>query len=527
MNIERIPEYLLRWGVTLFGILLSIFLVQQVGYGNYGRVALIFIGMGLFGAILIFREKVWMILPVAWALNGQVPELGVPMMLRDMIVMAVFGAFLAFKAFKISNRLTSWNWGFILGILMALYIGIGWIRNPVGVAALNSDRVGGRPYFNVFIGLLACWVLSQASLKSMYANRVAIAAAFARMLEGFLALAMSWAPLLIPFFERYYTCPYFSWALKPEDDMTLPGEEGLRRYGYLAPIGVWMCLYLVSAHRPLALLSIVRFWRPLLLAAGIVCIFLSGFRSALAYVIGAALLSGFLRCGWIEVWKMAFLGVLSLAFLIMGNGIFFQLPYQANRALSFLPGNWDPAAARDAQMSTKWRTEMWQEMLTTNRYIENHVLGDGFGFRKRDLELMAHYAKYGTQEETQINYMISGNVHSGPVSAIRYAGYAGLGLFLILLTANAVRAWRLMRRAQNGPFQLLAFVICIPNVLEPIFFVFIYGAFENSVPEALFAIGMLQLLENSLQDHEAAEHSKATATEGDFAPLPELVGARG
>lgn len=526
MKIERIPEYLLRWAVTLFGILMSIFLVQQVGYGNYGRVALIFICMGLFGMMLIFRERVWLILPIAWSLNGQIPELGIPLALRDMLVLAIFGSFLAFKAFKIANRKSPWNGVLLLALLMVLYIGIGWIRNPVGVISLNSARVGGRPYFNVFIAMLACWVLCQSSLKGRHANSVTIATAHARMLEGFFAQAMMWAPILIPIFDRYYVCPYFTWILRPDDVATGPGEEALRRFGYLSPIGVTIVIYLVSAHRPLAIMSLVRFWRPLLLVGGLFCIFYSGFRSNLVYVFGAALIAGYFWRGWIEVGKMIFLTVLALALLIMGNGVLYDLPYQAHRALSFLPGRWDPAAVRDAHASTEWRTEMWKEMLSTNRYIESHLLGDGFGFRKRDLELMEYYKKYGSFEEEKMNYMISGNVHSGPVSAIRYVGYVGLALFLALLTANALRAWRLARRAQNGPFQIFAFFICIPCILEPFFFVFIFGAFENSIPEVIFNVGMLQLLHNSLEDHEEMERSQSTVAEAGIAPLPELVGAR-
>jgi hypothetical protein len=145
MNIERIPEYLLRWGVTLFGIVLSIYLVQQTGYGNYGRVALVLVGLGLFCLLLIFRERIWILLPVAWALTGQIPELGIPFTVRELLILTIFVSFLAFKAFKMVNRQPVWNWTLICAVIFVLYVGIGWIRNPVGFEAVKSDRVGGRP----------------------------------------------------------------------------------------------------------------------------------------------------------------------------------------------------------------------------------------------------------------------------------------------------------------------------------------------------------------------------------------------
>lgn len=100
--------------------------------------------------------------------------------------------------------------------------------------------------------------------------------------------------------------------------------------------------------------------------------------------------------------------------------------------------------------------------------------------------------------------MITGGVHSGPVSCIRSLGYVGLGILLTFLVTIAVRAFRIARRAKGTRFQTLAFFFCIPAIVEPFFFVLIFGSVENTIPEGLFTLGMLQMLENSLDDHEKA-----------------------
>src|SRR5687767_1391778 len=104
MKVERISEYLLRWGVTLFGIVLAIYLARQAASGSFGKIALAFTGTGLFVLVLLLRERIWLIVPLAWPLSGQIPELGIPLMARDLLVLTVFCAFLALKAFKLVPR---------------------------------------------------------------------------------------------------------------------------------------------------------------------------------------------------------------------------------------------------------------------------------------------------------------------------------------------------------------------------------------------------------------------------------------
>ncbi len=89
------------------------------------------------------------------------------------------------------------------------------------------------------------------------------------------------------------------------------------------------------------------------------------------------ILGSYFRRGMPEVLRAAVLGggVLSLLILVQGNII--NLPFAAQRTLSFLPGKWDYAAKSEAQGSTEWRVEMWKAMLTGNKYIENKWLAMG------------------------------------------------------------------------------------------------------------------------------------------------------
>ena len=101
--------------------------------------------------------------------------------------------------------------------------------------------------------------------------------------------------------------------------------------------------------------------------------------------------------------------------------------------------------------------------------------------------------------------MISGGVHSGPISTIRYVGYVGLAIFLVLLVLLSVRAARLIRRAQGTPFFPLALSFGMGTVLMPFSFIFIFGAFESDLPAVILTVGFQRLLENSLEAYEGKE----------------------
>ena len=94
--------------------------------------------------------------------------------------------------------------------------------------------------------------------------------------------------------------------------------------------------------------------------------------------------------------------------------------------------------------------------------------------------------------------MLAGNYHSGPVSAIRYAGYVGLVLYYIFIIAMAVYAKRLIRSCWKTPFFVPALFFCIPVFFHPFFFTFIFGGYAPDLVDSIFAFGCLKMIERSL-----------------------------
>jgi hypothetical protein len=500
MNLHRISENLVRWTVTLGGLLLALFLAKKTGEGRTGMVALVLVGMAMAGLTLALRDKIGLALPIVFGLTGTIPALELPFGVKDMAAMATFVAFLAFHAFKIISVKPAFRTADAVGGVLLLYLVTCWIRNPVGVEALGSDRVGGRPYFDVFIAALAFFVISRTKLPAKASPKYAIAVAAGRMFDGVGALVLSRLPELAVL-TVYYNCTQFALVEGLSPLQVSANPYSTERLGYLGFIGAPLLLFLAVRYPLGALLNLARPWRLVLLLTGIVFVLLSGFRSLIVASAGAFILAGYLRRGWHEPIRILLFSFLMYLALAIGNGTMFNLPLSAQRALSWLPGNWDAIAKSEATGSTEWRTYMWKIMLTTNTYIDSHTFGDGFGFKRRDFERMAHMQMYGGDGNQEL-FMIAGGVHSGPVSAVRFVGYVGLGLYMFLLILIAKDAWKLAKRARNTPFQTLAWFICVPAVIEPLYFTVIFGAFESSVPATLVTLGILHLLRNSLDSYE-------------------------
>jgi hypothetical protein len=239
---------------------------------------------------------------------------------------------------------------------------------------------------------------------------------------------------------------------------------------------------------------------------GLILIMLSGFRNALMNI--------FLMTGFAVILRDKFLGLFKVLLIVFIAGICgvllsystINLPWTFQRTLSFLPGNWDPTAVEAAKDSSEWRYEMWRTALSSDRYIHNKVFGDGFGVSRSDYDKMLDAMMGGVgfvgESVTQERFMVSGQFHSGPVSSIRFVGYLGLILFLILLILLARYSYKMIVESGNNSFQFISLFIGIPILIYPIFFLFVFGAYEMDIINSLFYCGMIKMLRSSINHYK-------------------------
>ncbi|MEP6668560.1 MAG: hypothetical protein ABJF10_05370 [Chthoniobacter sp.] len=504
MKIEHIQEYVVPTIALAVGLGVALGCGLMIGQGDTKLPLLIVAAFAVMSFLLVVQEKIWVLIPATAMLGGKIVALPVPFTVAHIGILIAFGMYMILKARKIvrlkpkNGIVEVWMW------IMLVYMFVTYVRNPVGVEAFGSDRVGGKPYVDIIIAYLGFWVLgrSTASVRESYLI----------IFLGFMGNACLAFVNFVAFRFPSTTAPLANLysgiaAAESAEGATAVDEGG--RLSYLGGVGGNLVATACSFWHPFTLVNPMHFWRFAMFFAGLIAVLLSGFRSGLFGMFEIFLLASFFRGGIGDVVRAAALMVVALAFLVGMQGNIVNLPFPAQRALSFLPGKWDYGAKSEAEGSTEWRVEMWKVMLDGNKYIENKWLGDGYGFTHRQLEIMASNQFSGSNADQQENLMISGGVHSGPVSSIRFVGYIGLAIFLALLGLVAWRSIRLVQRARGTPLFPLVLLGTIPSIALPFNFIFIFGAFDADLPNVVITIGFQKMLENSLNAYFAGTEKAA------------------
>ncbi len=507
--------------VILVGLIGALFAGQAVAAENYRLLVLIVGGSLAILIPLIMRDKVWVLIPVTWLLTGTVGVLPLPFSVRELGILAAFGSFVVYSLMKKVSRPAPL--GVVDGILIIniVYLITVYFRNPAGVLFFQTDIVGARPYFSIVITLLGFWVLQRAFLTPRLAFWLPAMQSIGAVLASLVAFLTSTFPFLVPIIYPIYS------------GVSIESYMNQSVVGSSAPSGdqrkiEWLVYaktvvpVLLSYVAPVKLVLFLVPLRSLIFYTATIGMLYSGFRSGIAYLGVFVLLAAYFREGTQGLVRAIFGVLLAVVVLFTLSNAGVWLPVQAQRALSFLPGQWDYIAVEDASASSEWRFEMWKSVLSSDRYIKDKIFGDGFGY---DLKVLAAFVAKTmpgqggvTPEDVQEYFMITGSYHSGPISAIRYVGVVGLFLFTVLLVASARYAWKIIRLAKNTPFFPLALFVGIPVIYKPFEYWFVFGGLDSDYPQAIMALALLNLTYRSLQKWRLEQASPAPAPA--FDPVP-------
>jgi hypothetical protein len=479
------------------GILFAFLAGNYVADEDYGALIAVIGGVAAASTFFGLGRRLYLLIPICWGLTGKIGVLPIPFSIAQLVIIASSAYFIADIIFQKRTEkapfemIDLWLW------INLLYLVTVFFRNPVGFAFLGSgERVGGIPYVNIVLATLAYLILSRVRITPDYARKLPF---WILAVAAFSAFAGSVA-LFYPEIGITLGRLYSSFA---PSSLVTNIEVGETRFAFLGVLGIQITLYAIAQTDPLSFIHIRYFGTLCLYLSGLVMTLMSGFRSAIIQILLSTTLSAFLHGRFLGVVKIAM-----AVFAIILGAIFFsftsiELPLTAQRALCFLPGNWDPEAVRDAKNSSEWRFEMWEIALTSEKYIHNKIFGDGFGFMRADyergLDLMHGVTSLRGDEAKQEMFLLDGDFHSGPICGIRFVGYVGLVMFLVFLFITAVYAYKVILISINTPFQTCAFFMCIPVVICPFVFIFIYGMFKDDFPSTIYNVGIMKMLLSSIQ----------------------------
>lgn len=492
--------------VTVVGLalIMAVFLGQwvvtapkEVGIGFAGVIAII--------TFFVLKRDIWMLIPAMSILSISFPWIPgnfSPGELACLYVIAGTCVLIVGRMITFRIEFTALEW---VGLLVILTIAQAFVRNPTGLRMLQSDYVGGRAYFVLVISVAAGLILSVVRTEPKQIKKL-----FKWCLLAYLGSFVVQAAAQISVKIASYTLPIFgTGGAVHRVDSSLAGRNMAAR-----TLALMSSQTLASRYSPLKALLHPFWFFVLALALGGAA--MSGFRNVIAATVLTLAFGVYYWGRGKAVIAAAFIAITLYAGINVVN-LVTPLPQVAQRAFSFLPGTWNESVLVDAQGSTDWRIEMWKEVLTSDRYIQNKIIGDGLGIHKANMEYimeMSHTGGYVTDEMSRERAMLAGDYHSGPVTSIGVVGYVGLLVFLVALVVLAIRAHKLIIRSRGESYFCEVLFFCLPMVWQPLFYVFIMGNYKLAAPLFFLQVGLLRLLERNLRGVEIENGNKQMHVSG-------------
>jgi hypothetical protein len=480
--------------IVVFAMFFAIYLGVAAAMAQTEAIAWV-VGIGALIFVLALAEKVWILIPFGLILQGTVNALpGSPPVwaLGTFVTITIFTLRFAMHKRDFAFKPDMLDFAILLQIIA---VGQAYVRNPSGLLIFGGDTAGGKPYLTFAVAFLAFFCLSVVRTDMRMFRIAVIMMVVATIADGMIAVLSDYIPLLAMAVLPIYSNTNVGVAISGDAANT---DTGIARAGgAFGEFGRALGVICFTMARPLHCLLPTH---PLLFTAtgvGFVMVMLSGFRSMLIYLFVVFVVSAYIKKKHFDIIAISVGGILALCLLI-GSGQVRNLPFGAQRALSFLPIEIDGRAREDADKSSDWRFEMWKLALTTDRYIQNKWFGDGFAVSAREMRAQLDAAQgfgNGVVIDNKEAFLLRGSYHGFHVECIRFTGAFGLACAIFAMIVFFNKARSLIGYYRHHPmFPYVAF-ICIPFLIYPFWALLVFGAYRAAFPQFLATAGLLKMLD--------------------------------
>lgn len=444
--------------------------------------------------LLYLGRNIWALIPVAGAFSGGltlIPGYPQPWYAATPVV----ACFLLMRYLMRSPMFQfRWNWLDSMMLAQAAVLWQSYLRNPTGLAIFGGDSLGGRPYIDYAVAITSYFILTVVKTDTKTLKKVIfcviVANIFDDLIRAISTLSGPFARMVALVYGNVEYESNFQGSSYQVDFMTT-------RLGGFAGLGLTLCLVCYAFRRPLSCMIPIPVWAFFSNLFGVIFILFSGFRSGLVQI-GCYFIAGSMirRRSFDTVIAGMAGGMIILIFgTIFGLS---GLPMPVQRALSFLPLDVSNEIRHAAQSSSDWRFEMWRIVLSSDRYIQNKMFGDGFGYSRaeHDAQMKAVEGVGAYAGDSIDMYIAKGSYHGWHVEAIRFTGVLGLVIGVILLFGFARSAWKGMKHFRNTEYFGCICYVCIPIFIQPFFHIFIFGSYKSSFIELIAMAGIVRLIDN-------------------------------
>ena len=344
----------------LGGLVAAVMLGRYVAQGDYQKVAVLTSATFVILFVLLIGNRYWYLIPVTVSLSLPTFQLGGRNIdLAELAIAMSTGLFIVRFASK-REHLQIFRLRNAPILLYFAWVMLVWALNPVGLAGFGSMTGGGRFYATVLMALAAFLIISNQEIEERDIKWI-----FGLMLTGLLLdLARNLLEYLV--LGRQLGVA----GLDIENEGTYTWHQVMA-----GPVLLLISL-LFCRYSPAQVFSIAHPGRFALYLIGFIPVALSGKRAAMMQLFLFPLLSAILYRQYRYVVLFAMMVALGLGGILVGQGNLFHLPLNAQRALSWLPGNWDPELSSLAGGQDEFRKALREIAIEEIR--RDPWIGDGF-----------------------------------------------------------------------------------------------------------------------------------------------------
>jgi hypothetical protein len=424
------------------------------------------LGLGLLLIVLfVVRDRCWMIIPFTLPIQGNLNFLPLNFSIQELSIIAVSFYLLYRMIFGLN---VTWRLGpasiwVPLALLLAIIV-YHWVESrDIGIKLLGGTGWGGRKYFTVMIASVGMVLLNSfPGIRWADLQKVPLLYFLGSFVDIFPGTISTLVPATAPYIFRVYSAVNLT-----EYGTLLQGnffeETSVTRISQLASIGTGIGLVTLSYFPPKTWLNLNRLWAlPVILLGGLLCA-ASGFRNAVVRYF----LSFFMALFSTVRFKAFLLLPVAIAaglLIALTQGSVFNYPLALQRGLSFLPGQWEYKAARDAGDSSKWRGKM--KTLFYKEYFHKAPwfgLGYHYNANLAKTETDVYLAMVNRQAESGDEYadvrrfIEMRQPHEGLVHALLVSGSIGTFFFGAFCFAILLITWRSVvntPQLQVSPIQI-------------------------------------------------------------------------
>lgn len=450
-SVRNISSTQIVWAVGLLvGLAAAVVVGSAIGNQNFARVSLI-VGAGLgISTILLLGNKYWMLIPFSLAASRlpTIPLGGRAIELPELAITACSVMFFLRLASR-KEKLIIWRPASLPILLFTAWVGMVFVLNPVGLAAMGSSVGGARFYVKLGLAFAAFLILSSRT----YTERDV------RWMLGFI--------LLGAFFTLGYGITSYALTGPAIDAATGMVQDEFYTWHQELNVVAFTAAFLIFARwSPAEVFTLQRAWAALTYAICILLVLFSGKRMGVVAMLIAPLISAIVWRQFVYIFIALGLAFVSLSLLVGGHGQWFHLPLVAQRTISFLPGDWDPELQDMRGGTDDWRAELRHWALQNVK--KDPIIGQGFAVDLQETVGAILTQQRGGALDVQVAaYALGRSWHN---TWLGYAADFGIPLSVIqamvYLTVVAL-SYRCFRYYGNrSPFGVFALFLLIYTVRD-------------------------------------------------------------